>query len=181
MAFEITKIQKGTVSDSHGNAPQNFTYNNSGVDDLATIKASGYFNNYAFALSLDDTIYVVGSDGADWVKVTAVTPNVTVTSILATLPAASVTLNELSLGIRPTHVVKSAGKHTTVGGSASEAISIVGSLTSDIAFVNMDTQGGAPVTILSAKVTAPGTLTVVFSADPAADHTVAYQLLRAAV
>ena len=133
MTFNVNQISKVSTGDAHISIPQDFNYKLS-TDTVATIKASAYFNDYVEYLEIDDTIYLVGSDGSDLVKVTAVTPDVTVTSILATLPPASVTLAELSAGIAMSHIVKFAGEHTTVGGAATESITITGALVGDLAF-----------------------------------------------
>jgi hypothetical protein len=76
------------------------------------------------------------------------------------------------------HVVKFAGKHTTAGGSASEAITVTGVEATDLVFVVLETAGNTPRTILTSKATA-NTITVVFSGDPSTDHIVSYQVLRA--
>ena len=78
----------------------------------------------------------------------------------------------------PTHYVKFAGTHTTVGGAAAEAKTITGLLSTDLVFVQMKAQGASPQTILKAVPTAD-TLTVTFSANPSSDHVFYYQVLRA--
>jgi hypothetical protein len=92
---------------------------------------------------------------------------------------ANVTLAKLAAGITPSHIVKFGGQHTTVGGSASEAITVTGALATDLAFVQVVDNGTNNVTVLQAAVTS-NTLTITFSADPGADAIVNYQLLRAA-
>lgn len=64
-----------------------------------------------------------------------------------------------------------AALYTTVGGSATEAITITGLAVGDIPNVTVNTNGATPRTITTAKVTS-NTLTVVFSGDPAADHVI---------
>lgn len=73
--------------------------------------------------------------------------------------------------------VVAAGTHTTVGGSAAEAIAIDGLLATDLAFIQMHTQGVAPVTVLAASCDVDE-IDVTFSADPDTDHVVAYQVIR---
>ncbi len=97
----------------------------------------------------------------------------------AALGAGSVLLAALGSGIAPSHIVKFAGKHTTTGGSASEAFTVSGVLSSDIVFVTLQAQGVTPRTVLTAAPTS-NTITVVFSGDPSSDHVVSYQVLRAA-
>jgi hypothetical protein len=96
------------------------------------------------------------------------------------LPAGSITLAELSSGIAPSHVVKFAGKFTTVGGDASEAIAVTGVLSTDIVHVTVQTAGATPRSIVSA-VPSANSIAVTLSGDPAADHILSYSVLRAAV
>ncbi len=85
----------------------------------------------------------------------------------------------LGAGIAPSHVVKYAGKHTTLGGAAAEAITISGVAATDIVIVTIQTVGLSPVTVVKAVPTT-NTVTVTFSADPSTDHIVSYVVLRAA-
>lgn len=77
------------------------------------------------------------------------------------------------------HNIVFAGEHTTVGGGAAEAIAIPGVLASDLVLTQLETEGATPRTILTAATSAD-IVTVTFSGDPAADHVVTYQVLRAA-
>jgi hypothetical protein len=94
--------------------------------------------------------------------------------------ATSVTLAMLASGITPSHVVKFAGKYTTAGGSATEAQTLAGVLTSDVVLATLQDKGATPRTLLTTKPTAADTITYVFSGDPSTDHVVSYQVLRAA-
>lgn len=76
------------------------------------------------------------------------------------------------------HKVIAAGNFTTVGGDATESITISGALSSDIAIVVLKTAGGTPRTITTAAA-ASGAITVVMSGDPSTDHVLSYILLRA--
>lgn len=78
----------------------------------------------------------------------------------------------------PSHVVKYAAKHTTLGGAAAEAITVSGVLATDIVLVTLEVEGSSPVSIVKAAPTAD-TITVTFSADPSSDHIVSYVVLRA--
>lgn len=103
------------------------------------------------------------------------------TAQTAATPAdASVTLAKLATGVSPSHVVKFAAKYTTLGGSATEAITVTGVASTDIVIVSLNTKGATPRTILTAAPTT-NTITLVFSGDPSTDHVVAYMVLRAAV
>jgi hypothetical protein len=66
-----------------------------------------------------------------------------------------------------------AGDFTTVGGDATEVITVTGALPGDTAYVTVKTNGATPRTISSFAVTAD-TLTVTMSGDPADDHVLAY-------
>jgi len=90
----------------------------------------------------------------------------------------NVTLAKLAAAIAPSHVVKFAGSFTTAGGDAAETISVPGALNTDIAIVTLKAKGSTPRTILTAVAATDG-ITLEFSGDPAADHVVAYQILRA--
>jgi hypothetical protein len=97
-----------------------------------------------------------------------------------TIQAAAIDLAMLSTGIAPSHVVKYAGKPTTVGGAAAEAFTVNGVAATDLAFVQIVDNGTNNVTVLQAVCTL-NTLTVTFSGNPGADCIFNYQILRAAV
>ena len=78
--------------------------------------------------------------------------------------------SEVSLGDR---VAKAAGTFTTVGGDASETITLSGLLATDVCIVTVKTQGAGPQTILAASCSA-GQIDVTMSGDPAADHVLQY-------
>lgn len=81
-------------------------------------------------------------------------------------------------GVNPAFVTKFAGKYTTLGGSATEAQTVTGVLSTDVVIATLNTKGATPRTILTAAPTT-NTITYVFSGDPSTDHVVAYQILRA--
>lgn len=103
----------------------------------------------------------------------------TVKDYVDTLPAGSITLSELASGIAPSHVVKFAGKYTTLGGSATEAQTVTGVAATDIVVATLQDKGATPRTILTSKPTL-NTITYIFSGDPSTDHVVSYVVLRAA-
>jgi hypothetical protein len=78
---------------------------------------------------------------------------------------------------KPSHYVAYAGTATTVGGAAAEAFTITGALATDIPIVKYKTTDDTD-TILKSVMTA-NTLTVTFSANPIAAHSIAYVILRA--
>lgn len=69
-----------------------------------------------------------------------------------------------------------AGKHTTVGGAAAEAITVTGAAVGDIAFATITTTDDTDV-ISDVAVTA-NTVTVTCSADPLVAHVIDYVVLR---
>lgn len=98
---------------------------------------------------------------------------------VAALPAGSVQLADLAAGISPSHVVKFAGTFTTLGGDASEAITVTGAAATDIVQVTVRVAGATPRSIVAA---APATnaINVTLSGDPSTDHVLQYIVLRAA-
>ena len=136
-------------------APRRFTC--SSDDDLVSIQAVGYFADKA-SLGLSEGDYIdiaVDNDGTR-------------------------TVYSFTTGAVPSgsHIV-AAGEHITVGGSASESVSVTGVLSTDFAFFQMATVGGAPATLLTAKAQADS-VDLVFSADPTTDHVLSYQVIRTA-
>ena len=67
----------------------------SSTESVATVSASGYFNNIADALKINDQIFINASDGASDVVVTAVSPNVTVAAE-TDVPADSITNSQIN-------------------------------------------------------------------------------------
>lgn len=80
-------------------------------------------------------------------------------------------------GGNPAYIVKFAGKRTTTGGSATEAFTVTGVLSTDIVLATLQTAGGTPRTLLTSAPTT-NTITLVFSGDPSTDHIVSYEVLR---
>lgn len=205
MAFNINYM--GRVSSGANNETKKIWIYNGSADGsnetVATIAASGYFNNFQVnltlglgPLSVNDLIFIVGNDAYAMYTVTAVVTNVTVSVFAATgvvgtaniqddavttpkILDANVTLAKLAEGITPSHVVKYAARVTSVGGNAVEAFTITGALATDIQQVTLVNNGTNNVSILG-SVLANNTLTVTFSADPGADTVISYEILRAA-
>ena len=135
------------------------------TDTLATIAASGYFNdayspapanneNEPVQLQTGDAILINGTDGTAVYQFTAVTPTATMTA----------------LSISPAIPTLLATNYTTVGGSATEVIALPGLGIGVVSTISVDlhTPGAAPVTVLSAFA-GVDQVTVVFSADPSND------------
>lgn len=122
---------------------------------------------------------LVGSSGGLAADV-AMSGDVTISNAGATaIGSGKVLLAMLGTGVTPSHVVKFAGKYTTLGGSATEAQTVSGVAATDVVIATLNTKGGTPRTILTAAPTT-NTITYVFSGDPSTDHVVSYMVLRAA-
>lgn len=78
---------------------------------------------------------------------------------------------------KPSHYIAYAGKHTTVGGAAAEAVTITGALATDIPIVVYNTTNDTD-SILKVVMTT-NTMTVTCSADPGTAHAFSYMILRA--
>jgi len=78
---------------------------------------------------------------------------------------------------KPSHYIAYAGKHTTVGGAAAEAVTVSGALATDIPIVVYNTTNDTD-SILKVVMTAD-TMTVTCSADPSTAHAFTYMILRA--
>jgi len=88
MAFSIDNLAR-ISSTANGTTPVFWSYI-SAVDNLATVKASAYFNNAMTDLTngagrfkIGDVIYAKASDGYAFMIITAVTTNVTVALFVA--------------------------------------------------------------------------------------------------
>lgn len=91
----------------------------------------------------------------------------------------AITLAKLAPGVSPAYIVVKAGKYTTLGGSATEAQTLAGVLSTDVVVATLQAKGGTPRTILTSAPTT-NTLTYVFSGDPSTDHVISYVVFRAA-
>lgn len=95
MSFNLNQWDK-LSAEGNTNVPRIYSYY-SGTDAIATIVASAYFNNVADHLTIGDTIIMVGSDGSEMARVTAVSPNVTVAADPTPAPG-SITNTEIAAG-----------------------------------------------------------------------------------
>lgn len=84
----------------------------------------------------------------------------------------------LETALSEPYIIKYAGSFTTVGGDASESITVTGATSSDIALVFVKTAGATPRSVVAA---AAGTnaIAVTMSGDPSTDHVLVYVVLRA--
>lgn len=97
MAFDYNFFQRwsdGVALDA--NSQWQYT---SGIDNLATVGAAGYFNNVNGIvagvasneyIAINDVIYIAASDGANWAQVTAVSPDIAIAYVDPALGAGTV-------------------------------------------------------------------------------------------
>jgi hypothetical protein len=97
----------------------------------------------------------------------------------AQIAAGAVTLAKLAAGVTPSHVIKYAGSFTTLGGDASETITVTGAAATDIVVVTVKTAGATPRSVVAAAA-ALNSIAVTMSGDPSTDHVLYYHVLRAA-
>lgn len=185
MAF----IQRNWALESTGGydseAPQAFAYKSS-ADSIATIKGSGYFNNVRPLPNIGDKISIWGSDGSDIVRVTAVSPNITVTDWVAIsvseLPLTDGSMymgngSNVAIEVAVKSYILLDGRHTTAGGDATEVITATGAVAGDQCIVVVHTVGATPRSIV-AQATGTDIITVTLSGDPSTDHVLYWQVLR---
>lgn len=179
MAFAENKISQTGASLTNRDVPTGWVYVTN--DTMAVVTASGYFNNWTRQFSERDYIYIVATDGEDIVNVTSAGSAVPVTVApfitSGDIADGSVTKPKLAAGVQPSHIVKFAGEHTTVGGGLTENITVTGVVAADdLAFCMMMTFGSTPVQLVRA-IAGTNVIQVEFSADPSNDHVVGYQVL----
>lgn len=204
MAFSLNNWGEWAGGEAKGQIQVAWTYASSG-DTLATIVASGYFNDVTDSLQQDDLIWAVGSDDAELLKVTSATGASTVTVAQVTGASANLPLADLNILVGNSSGVATAvpftnandvpvsngtamqaktfaaqtiyvGQHSYGGGGTSTAITVTGLTTSDRISVTLTASTNA-VNIQKAVVSAD-TITVTFSADPGASTTVDYIAMR---
>lgn len=171
------------------------------VIDWVAVREGG---NSQFGIFAAGTFTTAGGDAAESITVTgALATDIAVVQVKTrgaspvTLAAAACAANAISVtlsgdpstdhvlsymvirplgGFTPSHYIFAAGNHTTVGGSATESVSVGGVVAGDIAFANLrvtnDTDSIYSVT------TSAGAISVLSSADPSTAHAYSYIVLR---
>jgi hypothetical protein len=81
------------------------------------------------------------------------------------------------LGDLVSNNVMAAGLFTTVGGDATESITVTGAAAGDVVLVTVNTVGATPRTVTSA-IAATNAITVTLSGDPSTDHVLNYVVIR---
>lgn len=146
MPFERNLLAPTSSGKYAGGAPQEWTYRNT-TDTLADIITAGYFNNAnqnEILIRLDDRLYIVGSDGRLQVAVTAISPNITLTSLSNV-----------------------AFRFTSVGGAATENFAIPGVTANDNPIAHVRVAGGA--TNVLSTLGGVDQVAVTFNANPGAN------------
>ncbi len=129
-------------------------------------------------VSLAENLILVGQ-GDGTADAVAMSGDATIAATGAvTIAAGAIDKAMLSAGILPSHIVVYAGKFTTVGGDAAEAISVPGVVAGDVALVTVQTLGTGSRTI-TAAIPATDAINVTMSGDPSNDHILSYMVLRA--
>lgn len=88
MAFSLVNFDK-LSAEGNTNVRRIYAYYNIG-DTLATIEAADYFLPVYNSLAVGDIIYLTGSDGVDYVRVTAVSSTSVTVATFAAVPAGSI-------------------------------------------------------------------------------------------
>lgn len=165
----VTSIAAGAIVNADVNAAAAIDYSKLAALTSGNILV-GSAGNVATSVALSGDATIIAS-GALTIANDAITT--------AKILDANVTLAKLAAGITPSHIIKFAAQHTTVGGAADEAIVVTGAAATDLAFVQLVDDGTNNVSVLSAVVTL-NTLTVTFSGNPGNDAIINYQIIRAA-
>lgn len=125
------------------------------------------------------TCYGATND-TDVIRQSVVTTN-TLTVTCSVDPSTAHTIHYVVLrprgSFKPSHYIAYAGTETTVGGDATETITITGAAATDVPIVTWGLSNDAD-SILKAVLTA-NTLTCTLSANPSTDHALNYMILRA--
>jgi hypothetical protein len=151
----------GTVTSTGGSAAEAITISGALTTDIG-------FANYS---ATDDT------DTISKVVMSADTMTITCSADPGTTHGFHYCVLRPAGTFKPSHYVAYAGVHTTTGGSTSEAITISGVTSSDVAIVTY--AGTDDTDTILKSVLTTDTLTVTMSADPGATHKIAYVILRA--
>lgn len=153
-----------------------FNATSAGGDATETVAVSGSLTTDLVILSLED-------DGANDVTVAAarVSSDGTVTLTLSADPATAAIM--AGIVVRPnistdaaTHTIAFASSTTTAGGSAVEAITVTGVLTTDIVIAVQSTKDSQT---LEFCVATADTISCTFDADPSTDEIISWMVLRA--
>lgn len=163
MVFDITHWGKFNAGSVKADAFNGWVYRDTG-DTLASLTASGYFNAVYDQVSIDDRIYIVGTDFLG---------EFVVTSTDSATPVTVARMDSKQSG----SYLFAAGENSWGGGGASHPITITGLLTTDI--VNVSLAASANAVTIQKSVKTANTLTITFSGDPGAGTLIDYTVYRA--
>lgn len=173
----------------------NTVINTSGVSYLAISSNNTTAANRTFTLTSStlegQVLYLVFEAGSSYTCQLADSGNVKLSAAWEPLQYDSLTLmwdktaaawieisrNDAS-AVNPAYAAVYAGTFTTVGGDASEAITVTGAAASDIVAVTVKTAGATPRSIVAATA-ASNAINVTMSGDPSTDHVLQYVVFRA--
>ena len=162
-------------------APQTFTSN---TNDLqATVVATGYFSDKSQVMKGRDYInIIVDEDGTPALVRGVIVDTGTVEVPILTLDiAADIENGTITEAKLDNTSIKSFAVSdqllTTAGGAATENVVIAGVLATDRVYAIISKVGSTPVTLTRAEAKA-GSVDLVFSADPAADHIINLMVTR---
>lgn len=156
------------IAQADGVSGGKITLDTDGIYRLAAI------NGTAFVLG--DLLYWDGSE------LTLLAPGNTFIGVCMRAKGSSVILSEVKLHGKydPSSTgsnLFASGSFTTVGGDATETITIAGVLATDSVHVTVAAVGSTPRIIITAIAIA-GAITVTLADDPAADHVLNYSVMR---
>lgn len=121
-------------------------------------------------------VHHTSDDNDQFISVKATEGAITATNAANPLNAHALNYCALRDKCIPGYDIFAAGKHTTVGGAAAEAITVTGVLASDKAFACYSTTNDTDV--ISKVACTADTVTVTGSADPGTAHVIDYVVLR---
>lgn len=89
------------------------------------------------------------------------------------IEAAGDAIDAVEASVAALLTIKAKGNFTTVGGDATEVITVASAVATDLVFINIKTAGATPRTIVDAAA-GTGDITVELSGDPSNDHVLSY-------
>ena len=130
-------------------------------DDLATVLEDGYFNDVNTTLHVKDVLLVTTTDAIAWVFIIGLTPNVIAKDLAQELPPGSVSEEDLDVALTAkVNRIKHVERLTlTTGGSPTLVHPVANAVVGDPIDCSINFFGTAPITNVSADVTAPGEVT----------------------
>lgn len=200
MTFSKENLAKASVG-YYSSAPEILCYETS-EDNVATVAASGYFNDAVDKFSKYDLLYVVASDDERIFKISSesgVTP-VTVDTVIngndledgsvttdklddtavteGKLANSAVSQDKLATAVQNTHVTKAVVTHSYGGGGTTSVATVTGAVAAtDFVFATILTSAN-DASLAGAQITADNEVTITYSADPGASTEVNIAILR---